>query len=83
MEIAETQDGIDLAVSWLRTKLTNQIDLLKRIRKKRPQKSAEVTAYIDKIISIQEKFDKLKGSLEDIRGSIMGIEGSEIGRAHV
>ncbi len=76
LEIAATQDGIDLAVSWIKTKLTNQIDLLKRLRKKRPQKSAEITSYINKIISIREGFDKLKGSLEDIRGSIRGIEGS-------
>ncbi|MCK4543180.1 MAG: CRISPR-associated endonuclease Cas1 [Spirochaetales bacterium] len=76
LEIAETQDGIDLAVSWVKTKLTNQTDLLKRLRKKRPQKSAEITSYIDKISSIQEGFDKLKGNLGDIRGSIMGIEGS-------
>ena len=76
LEIAETEEGIDLAVSWIKTKLTNQTDLLKRLRKKRPQKSAEITSYIDKIVSIQEGFDKLKGSLKDIRGSIMGIEGS-------
>ncbi|MFH1288563.1 MAG: CRISPR-associated endonuclease Cas1 [bacterium] len=76
LEIAEKEEGLKLAIGWVKTKFANQIDLLKRLRDTRPHKSAEITSYIDKLQSVMNGFDFLSGTLEENRGSIMGIEGS-------
>jgi len=76
LEIAETERGLRLAVEWVRTKFNNQIDLLKRLRKTRPHKSAEITSYIEKLENTMAGLDSLAGTIEECRGSIMGIEGS-------
>src|SRR3989337_2047063 len=77
-----TTDPIKLALDWVRKKLDNQIDLLTRLRESRTNKSAEITAYIDKLRNCRNSFDSLIPKdarhigIEDVRGSIMGIEGS-------
>lgn len=76
LEIADTDDGLAFALEWVKTKSANQADLLTRLRETRPQKYAEITAYIDKIKGIASGFDGLSGTIEENRGSIMGIEGS-------
>lgn len=76
LEIAETEEGLALALKWVRTKFTNQIDFLKRLRKTRPQRSAEITSYIEKLQNIAKSLDSLTESIDECRGSIMGIEGS-------
>ncbi|OHB91174.1 MAG: CRISPR-associated endonuclease Cas1, partial [Planctomycetes bacterium RIFCSPHIGHO2_12_42_15] len=70
------------ALEWVRKKLDNQIELLTRLRESRTNKSAEITAYIDKLRNCRNSLDSLipQGTgnvgIEEIRGSIMGIEGS-------
>jgi CRISP-associated protein Cas1 len=76
LEIAETDEGFNLALDWIKTKFGNQIDMLRRLRQTRPHKSAEITAYIDKIENVGNGLHRLSGTLSDNRGSIMGIEGS-------
>jgi CRISPR-associated protein Cas1 len=76
LEIADEEDGLGLALGWVKTKSANQVDLLARLRETRPQKHAELTAYIDKIKGIAAGFDGLSGEIDENRGSIMGIEGS-------
>jgi CRISPR-associated protein Cas1 len=76
LEIAEDEEGLALALEWVKTKSRNQADLLARLRETRPQKYSEITAYIDKIKGIAAGFDDLSGTIEENRGSIMGIEGS-------
>lgn len=76
LEIAETEAGLTLALEWVETKFNNHIDLLKRLRKTRPQKSAEISAYIEKLQNIMKGLDSLSGTVSESRGSIMGIEGS-------
>lgn len=82
LEIADTLAGVKLALDWVRKKLDNQIELLTRLRESRSNKSAEITAYIDKLRNGRNSLDSLipedTGHLgiEDVRGSIMGIEGS-------
>lgn len=82
LEIADTTEGVNLALEWVRKKLDNQIDLLTRLRESRTNKSAEITAYIDKLRNCRNSLDSLipQGTgnvgIEEIRGSIMGIEGS-------
>ena len=76
LEIAETEEGLNLALEWARTKFNNQMDFLKRLRRTRPHKSAEITSYIDKLHNAASSLDTLSGTLEDCRATIMGIEGS-------
>ncbi|MBI5193497.1 MAG: CRISPR-associated endonuclease Cas1 [Nitrospirae bacterium] len=76
IEIAETEDGFKLALSWVGKKFENQIELLKRLRNTRTQKSAEITSYIGKLENCQQGFNGLTGTIKDMRGTIMGIEGS-------
>ena len=76
LEIAETEEGLKLAISWVRNKFDNQIELLKRLRTTRTQKSAEITAYIEKLGNCRSSLDNISGIIDDSRGTIMGIEGS-------
>jgi CRISPR-associated protein Cas1 len=76
LEIAGIEDGLKLAVSWVRNKFDNQIELLKRLRNTRSQKSAEITAYIEKLENCRSSLDNISGTIDDQRGTIMGIEGS-------
>jgi len=75
LEISETDKGLHLSLEWIETKFNNQIDLLKRLRKKRPQKSAKITEYIDKLNDARSKLEKITGKINEVRSSILGIEG--------
>jgi CRISPR-associated protein Cas1 len=75
LEIAETTKGLELALEWVNRKFSNQIDLLKKLRKTRPHRSADITSYIDKLQSIMKGLDSLSGTVEENRSTIMGIEG--------
>ena len=76
IEIAETEDGFKLALSWIMRKFENQIEMLKSLRNTRTQKSAEITSYIGKLENSLQSFNGLTGTINDMRGTIMGIEGS-------
>ncbi len=76
IEIAETEEGLKLALSWIARKFDNQIDMLTRLRKTRTQKSAEITSYIEKLTNCRKALDSLSGTIDERRGTIMGIEGS-------
>ncbi len=81
LEISETEEGLNLAVEWVKTKLDNQTELLKRLRKTRPHKSAEITSYSEKLENARRSLENLSGTINDCRGTIMGIEGS-VGRIY-
>lgn len=76
IEIAETEEGLNLALSWIRRKFENQIELLKRLRTTRTPKFSEITSYIEKIEDCKKALDNITGTIEEKRGTIMGIEGS-------
>ena len=76
LEIAEASEGLNLSLEWIKTKLSNQIELLKKLRSTRPQKSAQITAYIEKLTPLLENLQNLSGTLDECRATIMGIEGS-------
>lgn len=82
LEIADTTEGVKLALEWVNKKFDNQINLLTRLRESRSNKSAEITEYMNKLRNCQKSLDSLVPQdsnpigIEDIRGSIMGIEGS-------
>ncbi|MBI5206644.1 MAG: CRISPR-associated endonuclease Cas1 [Candidatus Firestonebacteria bacterium] len=76
LEIAETSEGLILALEWIKTKFENQINLLKRLRDTRSNKSAEITSYIEKLQNTANSLNNISGTLDENRGTIMGIEGS-------
>ena len=75
LEIAETEEGLKLALQWVKTKFNNQIDFLKRLRQTRPHRSHEITSYIEKLQNVMKGLDSLSGTIAECRGTIMGIEG--------
>lgn len=75
LEVAEQKKGFELARGWIETKMNNQIDFLKDLKKNRPEQRAELDVYIENIESMKVQLLQLDGTLEERRGSIMGIEG--------
>jgi CRISPR-associated protein Cas1 len=76
IEIAEREEGLAMALGFVRRKFDNQIALLERLRKTRTRKSAEITAYIEKLKNCREALNNITGTIDERRGTIMGIEGS-------
>ncbi|WP_094228551.1 CRISPR-associated endonuclease Cas1 [Methanolobus psychrotolerans] len=75
LEVADQKKGFDMARGWIETKMNNQIDLLKDLKKNRPEQRAELDEYIANIESMKAQLLELDGTLDKKRGSIMGIEG--------
>jgi len=75
LEIAETEDGLKLALEWVDTKFSNQIEFLQRLRESRSRKSAQITAYIEKLQKVRSKLNDLSGVISEARQQILGIEG--------
>ncbi|PIZ14831.1 CRISPR-associated endonuclease Cas1 [Candidatus Desantisbacteria bacterium CG_4_10_14_0_8_um_filter_39_17] len=76
LEIAETENGLELAKSWIIQKFDNQIEFLKRIANSRPEKESQILEYVKNLEGIRDKLGQLNGILEEKRGTIMGLEGS-------
>lgn len=76
IEIAETEIGLALALTWVCRKLDNQITFLERLRKTRTRKSAEITACIEKLKTCRKSLEQVSGTIDEKRGTLMGIEGS-------
>lgn len=81
LEISEKEEGLKLAVSWINNKFQNQIELLKKLRETRPQRSAEITSYIEKLKGIKDKLNVLCGTIDNCRNYLLAIEG-EGGRVY-
>lgn len=75
LEVADTEEGLKLALSWVGKKFDNQIDLLTRLRNTRTRKSAEIMEYIEQLKNCKSKLDGISEPVPVARGTIMGIEG--------
>jgi CRISPR-associated protein Cas1 len=75
LEVAEQKKGFELARGWIETKINNQIEHLKDLKKNRPEQRAELDEYIANIESMKAQLLELDGTLEKRRGTVMGIEG--------
>jgi CRISPR-associated protein Cas1 len=76
LEIAGQERGLELAKEWVSEKLSNQIEFLGRLRNSRPEKEAELNAYIRRIEEAKSKLGPLAGTIDERRNTIMGLEGS-------
>lgn len=76
LEIAEKDDGLELAKDWVTTKFDNQVVFLKRLANSRSEKKERIEDYIQKLEGIKSELGNLKGTIDEKRGSLMGLEGS-------
>lgn len=79
LEAESADTGFYLARGWIAEKIQNQIDLLKDLKKNRPDQKDQLDIAIAKIEGLRETLLALKGSLDARRGSIMGVEGMASG----
>jgi len=75
LEISEKEEGLKLAITWIENKFNNQIDLSKKLRETRPQRSAEITSYIEKLKAVKEKLNLVEGIIFNCRNTLLAIEG--------
>jgi len=76
LEIAENNEGLELAKRWIITKFDNQIGFLRRLANSRPEKREKIEEYAQKLEGIKSSLNDLEGTVEEKRGSLMGLEGS-------
>lgn len=75
LRLADTEDGLQLALGWMLRKLDNQVEFLRESRQKRSRLSAALTEKIDALLQSRERLALVGGTLEEKRGTIMGLEG--------
>lgn len=76
LEVAEKDEGLELAKEWIVTKFDNQIDFLKKLANSRPEKQEKIEEYAKKLEELKSSLLNLKGTVDEKRGSLMGLEGS-------
>ena len=75
LELYDKAEGLNLAKKWGIQKCDNQIELLKKLKKTRAEKKAELEASVRAIGQLEEKMKGLKGTIEERRQTMLGIEG--------
>lgn len=75
LEIYDTADGLNLAKEWGLKKLDDQIALLNRLKKARPEKGDDLGSYIQEIEGSREDMKRLRGTIDFRRQEILGLEG--------
>lgn len=84
LEVFESEEGLGLAMGWIRNKLESSIDHLKKLEYKRHSKVelieeeiGAIRGYIEKLNGLfPEEGEAKGGSIEELRNSIMGYEGN-------
>ncbi|MDD3566222.1 MAG: CRISPR-associated endonuclease Cas1 [Methanothrix sp.] len=75
LEIYDTADGLNLAKGWGLKKLDDQIALLNRLKKARPEKGDDLGSYIQEIERSREDMKRLRGTIDFRRQEMLGLEG--------
>jgi len=75
LEIYDAADGLNLAKEWGLKKFDNQIALLTRLKKPRPDKSDDLDGYIQEIERSRDQMKRLRGTIEFRRQEMLGLEG--------
>ena len=76
IEAGRNEIGTNLSKEWTNTKIHNQIEFLKDLKKNRPDLHDFFDEGILYMSQFPEKIDVLSGRPDKIRGSLMGYEGS-------
>ena len=75
LEISDKSEGFKLVKGWIDTKIDNQIEFLKSLKKNRPEKNELLSGYIMNIEDMRAQLTALDGTLDHMRNKIMGNEG--------
>lgn len=75
LEASTNDKGIELVKVWTKKKLKNQINLLKKLKKTRPEQQERLGTVISQLKIYYRKISKLEGDIEENRQSILGLEG--------
>lgn len=75
LELYNSVEGLNLAKRWVKRKLDNQINFLKKLKQTRPEKRRGLEGYINRIEKQRESLKQLKGTIGGRRQEILGIEG--------
>ena len=72
---AEVREGVQLALSWVQTKIQNQIYFLTQMRERRTRLSTQLTEAIGSLKASLNQIQTLDGTLDGLRNQVMGLEG--------
>ena len=81
LRLADTEEGLQLALGWMLRKLDNQVEFLRECRQKRSRLSADLTEKIEALLQSRERLTQIGGALAEARGALMGVEG-QAGRVY-
>ena len=76
LQVADTEDGLKLAIKWIQRKFENQIDFITRMRDRRTRLSSDLTERINKLKVLRECLSEMDGMIDEKRQEILGIEGT-------
>ena len=75
LEASVGDKGLDLVKEWIQKKLKNQIDLLKKLKKTRPEQREQLAFVIEQIQKYNKQICELEGKIDESRQKILGLEG--------
>lgn len=81
LRLADTEEGLQLALGWLLRKLDNQVEFLRDARKKRTRLFVQLSSNIDTLTSLRQRLVAIEGELDTMRGTIMNLE-AQAGRVY-
>jgi len=76
LEIADSEEGLKIALEWVTRKVENQISFLNDLKRHRESKKEKLENYVQKLESIKDTLSVLSGTIDEKRQTIMGLEGS-------
>ncbi len=76
LEVSESEEGLLIALEWVKAKFDCQIELLRKLRQTRPHRFTEITEYIQKLEDISNQLHNISGSVSEQRNNLLGVEGT-------
>jgi CRISPR-associated protein Cas1 len=76
LEFSATNEGLELAKSWVVKKIENQKDFIERLKRPREDKAERLEEVLKKLEDITKRIATLTGTIDERRGTIMALEGA-------
>jgi CRISPR-associated protein Cas1 len=76
LEISATNEGLELAKSWVIKKIENQMDFIERLKRPREDKAERLEETLKRLEDITQRIATLTGTIDERRGTIMALEGA-------
>ncbi|MCA9199777.1 MAG: CRISPR-associated endonuclease Cas1 [Planctomycetales bacterium] len=76
LEVAETDEGLQIAAEWVGGKTDNQVRFLTELAKRRPNEKTDIESVITSLNDLRQKIGGLSGVVSEQRGTLMGWEGT-------